>query len=109
MSFVLLTEDLHQLAFLTGESDGSRSAQPYLDLASRFETSEQAESALASVSQSRNAPVFVITPFAKAESLPGVMRHPRTATRLQPGPMGEQIDAETIRDVEDDTVDGPRP
>lgn len=74
MSFVLMTHDLSQPAFLS-EHDGHY-AQPYLDHATRFDTQEQAETKLALISGGRNAPTFIVTPFTEAAACPGVCLHP---------------------------------
>ncbi len=74
MSFVLMTYDLYQPAFLR-EHNGTHYAQPYLDHATRFDTQEQAETKLALISGGRNAPTFIVTPFADAAAYPGVLLH----------------------------------
>lgn len=76
--FVLMTNDFHHVGFFR-DQDGECSEQPYLDLATRFDTFEQAVVKLASISGKRNAPPFTVTPFAEAEARPGVMRHPQPA------------------------------
>lgn len=74
MHFVLMTHDFHRPPGFFSEHDEIRSEQPYLDHATRFDTSEQAAAKLASISGSRNAPPFIVTPLAEAEACPGVMK-----------------------------------